>query len=134
MLSSSAAGAALIAGLRQGVQRHAGHRGRSYDRRVRAGVHETSIVSAEAVVGDGVTIEPFCIVHECRIGKNALIRSHSVVYRDVEIGDGFECGHGVMIRAETRIGVGVRVAPVRSPGQAHDRRSPASAAASSCRS
>jgi acetyltransferase-like isoleucine patch superfamily enzyme len=102
-------GAALVASLRQGVQRHAGHGGRSYDRRVRAGVHETSIVSAEAVVGEGTTIAPFCLVGACTIGSGALIRSHSVVYADVEIGDDFECGHHVKIREGSRIGKGVRV-------------------------
>ena len=74
-----------------------------------ASVHETSIVSPDAVVGDGATIEPFCLVHACRIGAGAVIRSHSVVYADVEIGAGFECGHHVKIREGTRIGDGVRV-------------------------
>ena len=72
-------------------------------------VHETSIVSPDAVLGAGATIEPFCLVHACRIGEGALIRSHSVIYADVEIGAGFECGHHVKIREGTRIGDGVRV-------------------------
>jgi acetyltransferase-like isoleucine patch superfamily enzyme len=76
---------------------------------VRAGVHETSIVSPDAVIGDDATIEPFCLVHSCRIGANALIRSHSIVYEDVEIGDDFECGHHVKIREGSRIGNGVRI-------------------------
>ena len=101
--------ATLVAGLRQCVERDAGHRGPAYDRPMGAGVHETSIVSADAVIGGGVTIEPFCLVYECRIGANALIRSHSVVYADVEIGDDFESGHGVIVREGTRIGNGVRV-------------------------
>jgi acetyltransferase-like isoleucine patch superfamily enzyme len=73
------------------------------------GVHETSIVSPDSVIGPGATIEPFCLLRECKIGKDALIRSHSVFYADVEIGDGFECGHGVTIREGTRIGTGVRI-------------------------
>ena len=60
-------------------------------------------------MGNGVTIEPFCLVHACRIGEGALIRSHSVVYADVELGAGFECGHHVKIREGTQIGDGVRV-------------------------
>ena len=88
---------------------HAGDRSRPYDRPVGAGVHETSIVSPDAVIGDGATIEPFCLIHECTIGAGAFIRSHTVVYADVEIGDDFECGHHVKIREGSRIGKGVRV-------------------------
>ena len=39
-----------------------------------------------------------------KIGKNAIIRSFSVVYADVIIGDDFRSGHRVMIRENTRIG------------------------------
>jgi acetyltransferase-like isoleucine patch superfamily enzyme len=38
------------------------------------------------------------------IGKNAVIRSGTVVYCDVIIGDGFQTGHNVIIREKTRIG------------------------------
>ncbi len=38
------------------------------------------------------------------IGKNALIRSGTIVYCDVIIGDDFKTGHNVMIREKTRIG------------------------------
>lgn len=74
-----------------------------------AAIHETSIVSPEAVIGDGATIEPFCVIQGCRVGSGALIRSHTVIYPDVEIGDGFECGHHVTIREGTRIGSHVRI-------------------------
>jgi acetyltransferase-like isoleucine patch superfamily enzyme len=72
-------------------------------------VHETSIVSPDAVIGDGVTIEPYCLIHACRIGNGSLIRSHSVVYADAEIGERFESGHHVTIRECSRIGHDVRV-------------------------
>jgi UDP-3-O-[3-hydroxymyristoyl] glucosamine N-acyltransferase len=85
------------------------HSGRSYGRPVSAVIHETSIVSPDAVVGDGATIEPFRLIHACRIDDGAFIRSHSIVYADVEIGAGFECGHHVKIREGSRIGDGVRV-------------------------
>jgi acetyltransferase-like isoleucine patch superfamily enzyme len=45
----------------------------------------------------------------CRIGARAIVRSHCVVYAGAEIGDGFECGHHVTIREESRIGDSVRV-------------------------
>ena len=45
----------------------------------------------------------------CRIGRNAVLRSHAVVYAGVEIGDGFSCGHRVTIREGSRIGRGCRI-------------------------
>ncbi len=38
------------------------------------------------------------------IGKNAVIRSGTIIYCDVIIGDDFQSGHNVMIREKTRIG------------------------------
>lgn len=38
------------------------------------------------------------------IGKNALIRSNTVIYDDVEIGNDFKTGHGVVVREKTNIG------------------------------
>lgn len=38
------------------------------------------------------------------IGKNPIIRSNSVIYNDVNIGDNFRTGHCVVIREKTDIG------------------------------
>lgn len=38
------------------------------------------------------------------IGKNAVLRSGTIIYCDVIIGDDFQCGHNVIIREKTRIG------------------------------
>ncbi|MGD0079519.1 MAG: DapH/DapD/GlmU-related protein [Methanoregula sp.] len=38
------------------------------------------------------------------IGKNAIIRSQTIIYCDVVIGDDFQTGHNVIIREKTRIG------------------------------
>jgi acetyltransferase-like isoleucine patch superfamily enzyme len=38
------------------------------------------------------------------IGKNALLRSNTVIYNDVEIGNDFQTGHGVLVREKTTIG------------------------------
>lgn len=43
------------------------------------------------------------------IGKNAVIRSNSIIYNDVEIGNNFRTGHGVTIREKTTIGDNVLV-------------------------
>ena len=43
------------------------------------------------------------------IGKNAVIRSGTIIYCDVIIGDQFQSGHNVLIREKTRIGNGVAI-------------------------
>jgi acetyltransferase-like isoleucine patch superfamily enzyme len=43
------------------------------------------------------------------IGKNALIRSNSIIYNDVDIGNNFKTGHGVTVREKTTIGDNVLV-------------------------
>ncbi len=44
------------------------------------------------------------ICRKARIGDNAVIRSFGVIYADVEIGNDFKTGHGIVIREKTRIG------------------------------
>jgi len=43
------------------------------------------------------------------IGKNSVIRSNSVIYNDVTIGENFRTGHGVVIREKTDIGDNVLI-------------------------
>jgi len=43
------------------------------------------------------------------IGKNAVIRSNTIIYNDVVIGDDFKTGHNVTIREKTKIGNNVLV-------------------------
>lgn len=43
------------------------------------------------------------------IGPNSVIRSHSIIYEDVEIGEGFQSGHRVTIREKTSIGINCSV-------------------------
>jgi acetyltransferase-like isoleucine patch superfamily enzyme len=43
------------------------------------------------------------------IGENALIRSNSIIYNDVEIGKNFKTGHGTTIREKTTIGDNVLI-------------------------
>lgn len=38
------------------------------------------------------------------IGKSPTIRSNTIIYDDVEIGDNFKTGHNVLIREKTKIG------------------------------
>lgn len=83
-----------------------------------------SLVHDGVEVGDASAIGSHCVLGEPTsdfydagvsdagptvIGANSVIRSHTVIYRAVTIGEGFECGHRVTIREETEIGIGVRV-------------------------
>jgi len=43
------------------------------------------------------------------LGKNPFIRSNSIIYNDVEIGNNFKTGHGVTIREKTIIGDNVLI-------------------------
>jgi acetyltransferase-like isoleucine patch superfamily enzyme len=43
------------------------------------------------------------------IGKNAVLRSGTIIYCDVVIGDDFQTGHNVVIREKTTVGNGVAV-------------------------
>lgn len=45
----------------------------------------------------------------CRIGRGAVIRSHSVIYAGASIGSGFACGHHVTVREGSEIGDDVRL-------------------------
>ena len=83
------------------------------------------VVHARVVVGDGSFVDSHTILgaptagfyddpatyvpEPCRIGAGAVVRSHTVIYAGVEIGERFECGHRVTIREGTRIGEAVRV-------------------------
>lgn len=43
------------------------------------------------------------------IGENALIRSHSIIYHSVKIGNNFQTGHRVTIREKAEIGNNTRI-------------------------
>jgi acetyltransferase-like isoleucine patch superfamily enzyme len=44
------------------------------------------------------------IANKTKIGRNSIIRSGTVIYSNVQIGDNFRTGHGVIIRENTIIG------------------------------
>ena len=72
-----------------------------------------------AVVGTGTVVEVGARLDQrtgrevpyepARIGKNGCIRSGSVIYSNVVIGDGLQTGHGAVIREENVLGDGVQV-------------------------
>lgn len=57
-----------------------------------------------------MTTEEFVIIKQpIKIGKNALIRSHTVIYPNNKIGHNFQTGHGVLIRENNFIGNDVSI-------------------------
>lgn len=83
-------------------------------------IHPTAIIYPNVKLHDNVFIGPYCVIgeptgdyykdpehHEFKqteIGANSVIRSHSVIYEGVQIGENFNTGHHVTIREESKIG------------------------------
>lgn len=81
-------------------------------------ISTTAVVDPRAEIGDGTVIDDFVVLgrqpldtalQPLRIGIDANIRSHTVIYAGTTIGDRFQTGHGVMIREENEIGSDVSV-------------------------
>jgi acetyltransferase-like isoleucine patch superfamily enzyme len=77
-------------------------------------IYERTILGEHSVVQDMVLLglPPFGSQLgelETRIGRCAIIRSHTVIYAGNDIGARFQTGHGVMIRELNRIGEEVSI-------------------------
>jgi acetyltransferase-like isoleucine patch superfamily enzyme len=79
-----------------------------------------SVVHPGVKFSGGESIAEFCIIGEpargkkagemaTTIGRDAVIRSHTVIYAGNVIGDNFQSGHGVLVREENRIGNDVSI-------------------------
>jgi UDP-3-O-[3-hydroxymyristoyl] glucosamine N-acyltransferase len=68
-------------------------------------------------IGDGSVVGDHCSIglpvgnseNPTRIGPGSVIRSHAAIYRDVELGPKFECGHHILIRDGVQAGVNLRL-------------------------
>lgn len=80
----------------------------------------TSKIYENVEIGEGADIGEFVVIGVppkgkapgellTVIGKNAVIRSHTVIYAGNHIGDNFNSGHGVLIREENEIGSDVSI-------------------------
>src|SRR5207245_2692978 len=78
-------------------------------------------------LGDGGVIDPGVLLgypsgrpgvtgNTC-IGPGARIRSGTIIYAAVEIGDSFETGHHAIVREENRIGRNARLLPLITIGE-----------------
>jgi UDP-3-O-[3-hydroxymyristoyl] glucosamine N-acyltransferase len=88
-------------------------------------IGEGTIVYPNVLIESNTFIGPYCILGEPTasfyndpeehkfkktvIGKNSLIRSNTIIYEDVSIGENFHSGHRVTIREGTRIGMHCRI-------------------------
>lgn len=83
-------------------------------------VHSSAILYKNVELGEGSIVGPYVIIGEpprgaddgefpTIIGKNAVIRSHTVIYAGNKIGDNFQSGHKVNIRENNEIGQNVSI-------------------------
>ena len=74
------------------------------------GFHDSAHVSADSVLGLHADVGTFVIIgadgdgSPVHIGERATIRSHTVIYRGVRVGDALSTGHGALIREGTVVG------------------------------
>lgn len=99
-------------------------------------IHGTAIVSDKAILGEGVSVGPFCIIYDnvvigdntvveayCElgvvnhlsagspliIGNNSHIRSHSIFYEGSKFEEGLVTGHRVTVREKTFAGKNLQI-------------------------
>ena len=79
-----------------------------------------ALIRVSVTLGEGCVLGEFVILGEVprnlqpgalatRIGASAVIRSHTVIYAGNEIGEGFQTGHGVLVREMNQIGRNVSI-------------------------
>ena len=77
-------------------------------------ISEKAILHGKVTIGEGTTVQENVILGsaedgESDIGKDSIVRSGTVIYSGVKIGNNFRSGHNVLIRENTRIGDNVLV-------------------------
>ncbi len=71
-------------------------------------VARRAVLRGKVIIGEGTVVEDNAILGssdkgEVTIGKNSLIRSGSIIYSNVRIGDNFRSGHNVLVRENSVI-------------------------------
>ncbi len=70
-------------------------------------VSDLAVLRGDVRLGPGSRVEEFCLLGAGEgdaarapliIGAKARVRSHSVIYAGTTIGQGFQTGHGVLVR------------------------------------
>lgn len=84
-------------------------------------IYDNVVIKDNTIIGNDCVIgEPLSEYYEDKnykqpeliIGKNSLIRSHTIIYAGCQIGDFFSCGHRVTIREFSKIGRNCRIGTV----------------------
>ena len=94
--------------------------GNNYFKEKNIKVHPTAIIYPNVILHENVVVGPYCILGEptysyykdgeehkfqiTEIGANSILRSNTIIYEGVKIGENFQTGHHVTIREETNIG------------------------------
>lgn len=74
------------------------------------GVHPTAIVAASAVLGARPHLGPYVVVGErCRLGDDAVLLAHTVLYPDVCAGDRFFAHAHAVVREGCQLGDDVKI-------------------------
>lgn len=95
----------------------------------KSGIHPSAIIAESAVIGNGVTIGPFCVIGEqVQIGDCSMLDAHVVIEANTTIGSdcvlksqviiGHDCvlGHHVRLHAGVSVGAeGFGFAPTSNP-------------------
>ena len=77
-------------------------------------ISEKAILHGKVTIGEGTTVQENVILGsaedgELGIGKDSIVRSGTVIYSGVKIGNNFRSGHNVLIRENSEIGDNVLV-------------------------
>lgn len=65
-------------------------------------IHSSAVISPDAVVGEGVSIAPFCVVGNAVIGNNCILHPHVVIADGVHLEDGVEVFPGAFLGKEPK--------------------------------
>jgi acetyltransferase-like isoleucine patch superfamily enzyme len=79
-----------------------------------SGISEKAISHGKVTIGRGTTVQENVILGsaedgELSVGKDSIVRSGTVIYSGVKIGNNFRSGHNALIRENTKIGDNVLV-------------------------
>lgn len=77
-------------------------------------ISEKAILHGKVTIGEGTTVQENVILGsaedgELGIGKDCTVRSGTVIYSGVKIGNNFRSGHNILIRENSEIGDNVLV-------------------------
>lgn len=69
------------------------------------GIHSTAVIASSAQVGQRAHIGPYVVVGEnCRLGDDAVLLAHTVIYPGARIGDRFLAHAHAVVREGCRLG------------------------------